>query len=122
MKLARILAAVAVLGLVSYVLADDTPTTKPSHNGLRGKIVKIDGTNIVVKTRGHGDNEGKEVTVATDANTTFTLDGKDAKLADLKADMFVRVTPATGTATKVSASTKAPTWHHAPAGGGGSST
>ena len=105
MKLANLLAAVAVLGFVSYVLADDTPTTKPHHDGIGGKIVKIDGTNIVIKTRAHGDVESKEVTVATDDKTVFTLDGKDAKLADMKEGLWVRVTPAQGTATKVSAKT-----------------
>lgn len=113
MKLANVLAAVAVLGLACYVLAEDTPA--PKHNHLGGKIVKIDGTNIVIKTWAHGDQESKEVTVATDDKTVFTLDGKDAKLADLKADLFVRVTPKEGTATKVEASTTRPE-HKKPAG------
>jgi hypothetical protein len=115
MKLANVLAAVAVLGVACYVLAEDTPTTKPHHDHIGGKIVKIDGTNIVIKTWAHGDQEAKEVTVATDDKTVFTLDGKDAKLADMKADLFVRVTPKEGTATKVVASTKAPE-HRKPAG------
>jgi preprotein translocase subunit YajC len=69
---------------------------------LHGKIVSVDtdkGT-LVVKPKA-GDN----VTVATDANTKVTLDGKDAKLADLKADMMVVVAPATGIAKTIAAHT-----------------
>jgi hypothetical protein len=108
MKLANIVAAVAVLGLVSWALASVEPTTKPKHDGVRGQIVKIDGNNITIKTRARGETEGKEVVVKTDDKTVFTLDEKEAKLADLKADYWVRVTPAEGTATKVNAFTKKP--------------
>ena len=91
-----------------------------------GTLVKVDGNNLVVMAKAMrmttsrtGDEsrttvtldpaaEPKEVTVATDDKTVVTLDDKDAKLADLKADMFVRITPATGTAEKVNAFTKAP--------------
>ena len=69
-----------------------------------GTIVKVDGKNIVVKT-GRGDN-AKEVTVATDDKTTFVVDAEPGKLADLKADMQVRITPETGTAEKVNATSK----------------
>ena len=102
-------------------LADDQPTTKPHGDHIGGKIVKVDGANLVIKTWAHGDQESKEVTVKTDDKTVFTLDGNDAKLADMKADLFVRVTPREGTATKVEAFTKPPHHHHdnptAPAGG-----
>ena len=114
MKFANVLAAVAVLGLACYVLAEDTPAPK-KHDHIGGKIVKVEGTDIFIKTWAHGDQEAKEVTVKTDDKTVFTVDGKDAKLADLKADLFVRVTPKEGVATKVEASTKRPE-HKKPAG------
>jgi hypothetical protein len=112
MKLANVLAAVAVLGLACYVLAEDTPA--PKHKHLGGQIVKIDGTNLVISVK-HKGEDAKEVTVATDDKTVFTLDGKDAKLADLQKDYWVHVTPADGTATKVDAFTKKPE-HKKPAG------
>jgi hypothetical protein len=112
MKLATLLALVAVMGLVGVVVAADAPKEapkdKPAHDmGIRGKIVKVEGANVVVKTWARG-GEGKEVTVVTDDKTVVTIDEKDAKVADLKADLFVRITPAEGTAQKIVASTKAP--------------
>jgi len=94
------LAACLVTGL-TVMAADEKPADSP----LKGKVVKVDGTNVVVSTEVGG--EKKEVTVATDDKTVVTVDGKDAKLADLKADMDVTITPATGTATKIEATTPA---------------
>ena len=104
MKLAKILAAVCVLGLVGYVLADE-PTTKPSHpNALQGKVVKVEGTDVTIHTRKHG-----EVVVKTDDKTVVTIDDNDAKVSDLKEGMRVWVTPPEGVATKITARTKPPT-------------
>ena len=112
MKLTNLLAAVSVLGLVSYVFAADEPTSKPKHHdGVMGKLVKVDGTDIVLSVKHRGDTEAKEVTVKTDDKTVVTLDKQEAKLADLKADMWVYATPAEGVATKVMASTKRPERH-----------
>jgi hypothetical protein len=102
MKLAKLLAVVAVVAMVgSIVMAQDAPAAR----GLRGTIVKVEGANVIVKTMARGTTEAKEVTVATDDKTAVTVDGKEAKLADLKAGMRVNVTPAEGTATKIAAST-----------------
>jgi len=91
--------------MVSVTPATGTATRISARSpGLYGKIVKVDGTNVVVATRERGGT-AKEVTVATDDKTEITVDGKAAKLEDLKADMRVYVTPPTGTATKVSVST-----------------
>lgn len=62
---------------------------------LRGEVVKVDGANLVVKTK------TQERTVATDANTQVVVEGAPAKLADLKAGQKVTVTPPKGTATKI---------------------
>ena len=62
---------------------------------LQGKVVSVQDTNVVVKAA------KKEVTVATDDKTTVTIDGNEAKVADLKAGMHVTVTPAEGTATEI---------------------
>jgi|GEM_PF-2455400 len=106
MKLANVLAAVVILSFAGSVLAQ-TATTRPAR-GLRGTIVKVDGTNVVVKTMARGGAEGQEVTVATDDKTAVTIEGKEAKVADLKADLFVNVTPAEGTATKIVATATPP--------------
>jgi len=108
MKIAKVLALVGILGLAAAAWAEGEATSKPApHKGLRGKVVKVDGANVVVKTWAR-EGEGKEVTVATDDKTVVTIDEKEAKVADLKADMTVLVTPAEGTATKIVARTKAP--------------
>jgi hypothetical protein len=93
-----LLAAVALVGVVgsaAALLAADAPA-----DVLRGKVVSVDtdkGT-LVVAPR-NGDN----VTVATDKDTKVTVDGKDATLADVKAGLFVEVSPATGTAKTITA-------------------
>jgi len=91
-KLAAVLTVVALLCAVQTV---EAAKVKP----LRGQVVKVDGTNLVIKTGKKG--EQKEVTVATDAKTVVTIEGKDGKLADLKAGQKVVVTPDTGTAEKI---------------------
>lgn len=75
----------------------DKQAKKDQH--VAGTVVKVDGMNIVVKTRG---KQGSEVTVTTDANTTFTMGRKkDATISDVKEGENVVVSPATGTAQKV---------------------
>ena len=95
----KLLAVLAIVAMVSAVnAADDAP--KPKKNaGLRGKVVKVDGTNLVITAGKKG--EEKEVTVATDAKTVVTIEGKEGKLADLTAGQRVVVTPPTGTAEKI---------------------
>jgi hypothetical protein len=63
-----------------------------------GTVLKTDGPNLVVQTRG---KNASEVTVVTDANTKFELKGNAAALKDIKPGMQVVVTPNTGTAQKV---------------------
>ena len=93
------MAVLAIVAMVSAVrAADDAP--KPKNNkGLRGKVVKVDGTNLIISSGKKG--EEKEVTVATDAKTVVTIEGKEGKLADLTAGQRVVVTPPTGTAEKI---------------------
>jgi hypothetical protein len=120
MKLGTVLAVLAVVGMVGVALAQDanTATSRPARP-LMGQVIKVQDANVVVKPmvgrRGADANAVTEVTVVTDAKTVITVDGKDAKVADLKADLYVVVTPATGTATKIVATKDRPT---PPAGGG----
>jgi hypothetical protein len=106
----KVLAALAIVGMVSVsaVRAEDPKpvTPKPAKadkpakgTGIRGKVVKVDGTNLVVTTGKKGQETEK--TVVTDDKTVVTIEGKEGKLADLKAGQVVRITPDTGTATKI---------------------
>jgi phosphate-selective porin len=89
----KVLAIMATLGMSAVAMAKD-PTTKPA--GLRGKVQSIDGMVITIK------NKTGEVTIETDANTTFTLDGQPATLADVKAgERVVSASPTTGVASEV---------------------
>lgn len=109
MKAAKLLAFVAVMGMVSVAMAQDAPKKKRKHrSGIRGKIVRVEGTNVIISTRTRGTKETEEVTVATDDDTAIRVDKKKATLADLKPDMWIFVTPKTGTATKIYASTTKP--------------
>lgn len=112
MKLASVVAVLLGLGMIA--LADDA-APKHGHDGIGGQIVKVDGANVIIKKHARGDEVAKEVTVVTDDKTVVTIDKKDAKVADLKADLYVYVMPAEGTATKIVASTEKPKFgggHH----------
>jgi hypothetical protein len=114
MKFATILAAVAVLGMASYMMGDEPtkgPTSEPAKKNwdhIRGKVLKVDGTNLVITVK-HKGEEAKEVTVKTDGKTVVEIDKEEAKLADLKEGMNVLVTPKEGTATKIAAWTASTT-------------
>jgi phosphate-selective porin len=98
-----LLALIASLSLTCAVMAQNAPTTKPAKTAaVRGKVDHIDGMVITVK------NKTGDVTVTTDANTTFTIDGKTAAddgkpftIADVKAGERLTATPADGVATEV---------------------
>jgi hypothetical protein len=98
-KLAAVLTVVALLCAVQTV---EAAKVKP----LRGQVVKVDGTNLVIKTGKKG--EQKEVTVATDAKTVVTIDGKEGKLADLHEGQRVSITPDTGTAETITVAAPKP--------------
>ena len=101
---AVMLAGVMVLGLVSIVTAAEGG----AHKGLHGKIAKVDGVNVTVTVKERGSKDTKDIVVVTDDKTVVTLEGKAAKVADLKEGMYVRVTPAEGTATEIKATATKP--------------
>jgi hypothetical protein len=92
---AWILAAAVALAIAAGVQAADK-----THEG---KVVSAGNGKLVMT-----DNDGKnEHTHAIAATTKITLDGKDAKLADLKAGDNIKVTQdGTGAVTAVAATTK----------------
>ncbi|HYE19977.1 MAG TPA: hypothetical protein VEA69_16120 [Tepidisphaeraceae bacterium] len=99
-RFAKFMAVLALVGFCGVAIAADKPAgDKPAAKkaaGLAGEVVSVDGTNVKIKK-----NDGTEVTVATDATTAVMIDGKEAKVADLKAGQKVRVAPESGTATKI---------------------
>lgn len=107
MKLGKLFVVIALLGVAGMVMAQ--PASRPGRmRGVAGKIVKIDGMKITASQMARPGMEAKEVVITTDDKTTFKLDEKEAKLSDLKVDMFVRAMPAEGVATEVNAFTKMP--------------
>ena len=106
MKLGTVLAAVAVLCMVGVVMADEAKVSR----GIYGQVVTAAGADgkLVVKV------SDKDVTVATDAKTVVTLDGKAARLADVLKDMWVTVQPGEGTATTITATTTKPVYKAPP--------
>jgi len=76
-----------------------TATEVKAHvKGAFGSVVKVEGKNLVIKSTA---KDKKEITVATDEKTRVVIDGKPAKLEDLKPGMKVKAIPETGTATKI---------------------
>jgi hypothetical protein len=99
-------AAVIGLGFAALVLAQDAaPATMPAR--VMGTLVKVDGKNLVIDVRQKG-----QITLATDENTTFSVDLQPGKLTDLKPEMKLSVVPLAATARRparlmVTASSKA---------------
>lgn len=89
MRTAMVLLAVAVgvaLAAGSAFAADE----KPVSVTMTGTVVKVDGKTLVLKMKA-GEKE-REANITTDEKTAVTLDGKEAKLADLKEGMPAVVT------------------------------
>jgi Cu/Ag efflux protein CusF len=77
------LAAVAFVAWTVPVLAEEE---KPGTH--EGKVVKVEGEKLTMT-----DKDGKnQHTHAVPADAKITLDGKEAKLADIKAGANVKVT------------------------------
>lgn len=120
----HLLAAALAFGLAVPAFAADKPekpagdkpaaaaaADKPAKGdkkakGVRGKVVKVDGDKLVLSSGKKG--EEKEVAVTTGASTKVVIDGKEAKLADLKAGQVVMVSPAEGTAETITVAAAKP--------------
>ena len=100
--------AVCALGYICLGLLADEPTTQPADHGLHGKIVRVDGGNVVVSVRPKGE-QVQEVTVKTDDKTAVRVDGKVAAMGDLKAEMILYARLTGETATRITAWSKPPT-------------
>ena len=98
-----LVAMVALLGFVGFTHAEDAPKPKVHHH--KGQLISASSTELVYK--GMKANS-KEHTVKVDDKTTVTLEGKPAKLSDLKADLYVTLTENEGVITEVAATATAP--------------
>lgn len=83
----RTLLALAAVAFVAWTVpVNAEEEEKPGTH--EGKVVKVDGTKLTMT-----DPDGKkEHTHAIPADAKITLDGKEAKLSDLKAGAKVKVT------------------------------
>jgi len=100
MKNRLVAVCLAALALALFVgvraLADDKKDSKDNKNQMEGKVVRIEGNKIVMTDK-DGKNEHSH-TLAPDARVM--LDGKEAKLTDLKRDQTIRVTTKEGDPTQ----------------------
>jgi preprotein translocase subunit YajC len=107
MKVARLFAMVAVIGLISYALVAADGDTHQKPKGLYGTITKVADKLITIQTMAKEEADRKTVEVAVDDKTAVTVDKAEAKLADLKAGMRCFITPDTASdkvpATKIAA-------------------
>ena len=99
-KLVSLVVLVAFVGMVAGItLGEDAP----ANVTVKGTFVKASADNakvIVVKvTR---EMKDVEIKITTDDKTTVTIDGKDGKLADLKAGMNLEITKPKGMDTVAS--------------------
>lgn len=95
-RLFAVLAIVAMVGVAANTNAADKPAKK---GGLKGSVVKVDGGKLTITSGKKGAE--KEVVVETSDKTVVTIEGKEAKLADLKAGQRVTISPETGVAEKI---------------------
>jgi hypothetical protein len=106
----NLLIAATILALAGLASAARNPAQagkRAAGGKLVGVVTAIDGTNVKVQPKAKPGAAQEEVVVPTDEKTVVTIDGQPGKLADLRQGMKVIVTPATGTAIKIEATTKA---------------
>jgi len=107
---------VAVLSFASSSMAasSDKPraTTRPTQRqvarSIRGVIASMDieARTLTITVDARRQEGEKQVTVETDANTEFLLDGEPVDLVDLRPGMRASFQPESGVAQRISARTK----------------
>ena len=98
----RSLAVVLALGIAFSA----TPLLQAAHAGqthaqkvqakkrtVKGTVSSVDGETVVVSVTNKKTGATKDRKIKTDDKTKVTLDGKEAKLSDLKAGQQVVITP-----------------------------
>lgn len=109
---AAVLVSALMFGLAPSVhaahknLAADSAAAsgQQKHRAVHGTVVKVDGSTLVISvTNKNGQTRDRKI--KTDDKTKVTVDGKDAKLADLKAGEKVTITTEKRVATEIAAVT-----------------
>src|SRR5437016_11443591 len=95
-----LMTAVAMIALLGFVGFTHAKEAKPKV--VKGHFVKVDGKEVTFK--GGAKGTGKEHTVKIDDKTKVTVDGKEAKIEDLKGDVYVEITETDGVASIIAAS------------------
>ena len=90
---------VAVMALVCLVASPSLAEKKDET--AEGTFVKVDGKTLTIK-----DKENKEHSCEIAPDAKVSCDGKECKVADLKAGFKVKVTISDKKATKIEASSK----------------
>lgn len=98
----RSLAVALTLGVavsfVSFVQSAQADQVHVQHMQAKKRVMKgtlssIDGDTLTVSVLSKKTGEKKDHKVTADDKTKITLDGKDAKLSDLKAGQTLKITP-----------------------------
>lgn len=116
---AAVLAVAVALAFAPFVQAGHKALAagaKGHDHPVRGKVVKVEGSTLTIQVKHKGETTERQI--QTNNSTKVTLDGKDVKLADLKAGERVTVTLANEMATNVSAVTHSGKKHTAAASAG----
>ena len=99
-----VLALTALIALIGFVGSAHAADPKPHP----GHFVKVEDK--VVTYKGGAKGTGKDHTVKIDDKTKVTIDGKDGKIEDIKADEYIEITAAKDQpATLIAASSTGPT-------------
>jgi len=101
-----LLAAFAVVAFTG--VAQAAKKNKGGDAPVIGTITSIDGNTLKLTTMGTKKQPGEEKTFTVDDKTTIFLDGKEAKLTELKAGQGVTILASGTTVTKVDATTNPP--------------
>jgi len=76
---------------------------------VHGTIAKVDGAKVTLKANDKdGKPSDKEIVFETSEKTAVTVNGKEAKVADLKGGMACCIYPTSGSATKIAAKAACP--------------
>src|SRR5258706_12300982 len=96
----KLFAVLAIVMMVSAAVHAADKANPAKKTPLKGTVIKVEGTNLVINPAKKGEDK-KEVTIATDAKTVVTIEGKEGKLAALHEGKKVAIPPDPGTAEKI---------------------
>lgn len=102
MRSMRSLAVVLALGMAfsavpflpaAHAAQPHAQKVQAKKRTIKGTVSSVDGETVVVTVTNKKTGNTRDRKIKTDDKTKVTLDGKDAKLSDLKAGQEVVITP-----------------------------